>query len=78
METTWYYANTPKQMKFSGALDTTWEQISIYFNINCTIAWILTYLMLLYPKDQTITFKTQKYLINKYQLEHPALQQWHI
>ena len=37
-KSTWYYANTPKQMKFSGVLDTNWEQFFIYFNFNCTIA----------------------------------------
>ena len=45
-----------------GILDTNWQQFFIYFNFNCTIAWILTYLVLLDPKDQMITFKKQKYL----------------
>ena len=33
-------------MKFSGVLDTNWEQFFIYLNFNCSI--------LLYPKDQMI------------------------
>ena len=40
-----------------------WEQFFIYLHFNCTAAWIHTYLVLLYPKDQMITLKTQKYLI---------------
>ena len=64
-------------MKFSGVLDTTWEQISIYFNFNCTIVWMQTYLVLLDPKDETITFKTQKYLNKSMPVVHPVLQQWY-
>ena len=50
------------QMKLSGNAGHKLATI-LYFNFNCTITWILTYLVLLDPKDQTITFKTQKYLI---------------
>ena len=54
-------------------LDTNWEQFFIYFNFNCTIEWILTYLVLLYPKDQMITFRTQKYLNKLMHVVHPVL-----
>ena len=64
-------------MKFSGILDTNWEQFFIYFNCNCTIVSIQTYLVLLYPKDETITFKTQKYLNKSMPVVHPVLQQWY-
>ena len=64
-------------LKFSGVLDTTWEQISIYYNFNCTIVWMQTYLVLLDPKDETITFKTQKYLNKSMPVVHPVLQQWY-
>ena len=74
----WLGAITLKQMKFSGVLDTNWEQFFIYLNFNCTIAWILTYLVLLYLKDQMITFRTQKYLNKLMHVVHPVLYQWHI
>ena len=36
-----------------------------------------TYLVLLDPKDETITFKTQKYLNKSMPVVHPVLQQWY-
>ena len=62
-----------KQMKFSGVSETNWEQFFIYLNFNCTIPWIHTYLALLYPKDQTITLKIQKYLNKLMHVVHPVL-----
>ena len=49
-----------KQMKFFGVSETNWEQFFIYLNFNYTIAWIHTYLVLLYPKDQMIILKIFK------------------
>ena len=63
METHMLLLKVHKQMKFSGVAETNWEQFFIYLNFNYTIQWIHTYLALLYPKDQMITLKTQKYLI---------------
>ena len=36
-----------------------------------------TYLVLLDPKDEMITFKTQKYLNKSMPVVHPVLQQWY-
>ena len=66
---TCYYWKHKHKWNFLVVAEPNWEQFSIYLHFNCTIAWIPTYLVLLYPKDQTVTLKTQKYLIKLNHLE---------
>ena len=67
-----------KQMQFSGVADENLKHFSIYLYFTCTIGWNHTYLVLLYPKDQMITLKTQKYLYKLMHVVHPAPFQWYI